>query len=267
MKIVIQGFIYAITHVPRSITFIFQKKLWPYFIYPLILWGIMLLASMWFFSTLAESIAHQVNEIINFKSIPDSGSWLSSVKPFLNSYFSVFLAWTLKLVFWFITSTFSKYLTLICLSPLFSLLSEATEELLTQQKFPFSVSQLLKDIVRGIIISIRNMMLEFSIIIICSITTLFFPPLLIITGPILLLVSWYFIGFTMLDYSFERHKMTIKESSVFTKQNLGLTCGIGLIYSALMLLPYFIGLMFAPVVAVLTATITYIELKQKQITE
>lgn len=266
MKTIIQGFFYAITNAPKSVAFIFQKKLWPYLIYPLILWGIMLLAGMWFFSAIADSVANYFNEHINFNNIPDSGSWLSFAKPFLTSYFTVFLAWTLKLIFWFITSTFSKYLTLICLSPLFSLLSEATEEILTQQKFPFSITQLAKDIIRGIIINIRNMMLEYGIIIICSVLTLIFPPLLIITGPLLLLVSWYFIGFTMLDYSFERHKMTIKESSVFTKQNLGLTFGIGAIYSVLMLLPYFLGLMFAPAVAVVTATVSYIELKQKQIT-
>lgn len=267
MKSFVQGFIYAITNSQKSVSFIFQKKLWPYLIYPLILWGITLLASIWFFSALAETIANYLNQLINFNNIPDSGSWLSFAKPFLTNYFAVFLSWALKLVFWFITSTFSKYLTLICLSPLFSLLSEATEEILTQKKFPFSFAQLAKDIIRGIIISIRNMVLEFGIIIICSIITLVFPPLLIITGPILLLVSWYFIGFTMLDYSFERHKMNIKQSSVFTKQNLGLTCGIGLIYSLLMLLPYFLGLMFAPAVAVVTATISYIEIKQKQITK
>lgn len=267
MNTIVQGFFYAIINAPKSVYFIFQKKLWPYLIYPLILWGIMLLTSMWVFSALAENIANYFNQLINFNNIPDSGSWLSFAKPFLTSYFAVFLSWTLKLVFWFITSTFSKYLTLICLSPLFSLLSEATEEILTQQKFPFSITQLAKDIIRGIIISVRNMMLEYGIIIICSIITLVFPPLLIITGPLLLLVSWYFIGFTMLDYSFERHKMTITKSSVFTKQNLGLTCGIGLVYSLLMLLPYFLGLMFAPAVAVVTATISYTEIKQKQITE
>lgn len=267
MKTVITDFFYTITNTPKSVTFIFQKKLWPYLIYPLIFWAVMLLASVWFFSAISESIANYFNELANFNNIPDSGSWLSFAKPFLTSYFAVFLAWTLKLIFWFITSTFSKYLTLICLSPLFSLLSEATEEILTKQKFPFSVAQLAKDIIRGIIISVRNMMLEYGIIIMSSILTLIFPPLLILTGPLLVLASWYFIGFTMLDYSFERHKMTIKESSVFTKQNLGLTFGIGAIYSVLMLLPYFLGLMFAPAVAVVTATVCYIELKQKQITE
>ena len=112
--------------------------------------------------------------------------------------------------------------------------------------------------------SIRNMFLEYIFIALCFIISLIFPPLVIIIGPLLLIVSWYFIGFTMLDYNFERHKMTITDSIKFTRKNIGLACGIGMIFSVFLLLPFYIGLMFGPYLAVVGATISFLELNEKQ---
>lgn len=106
-------------------------------------------------------------------------------------------------------------------------------------------------------ISLRNMFLEYFFIITGFTITLLFPPLVIVTGPLLMIISWYFIGFTMLDYNFERHKMTISESVKFTRKNIGLACGIGLVYTVFMWLPFFIGLMFGPALAVVGATISF----------
>lgn len=67
-----------------------------------------------------------------------------------------------------------------------------------------------------------------------------------------------------MDYNFERHKMNISDSVQFARKNKGLICGIGIIYSAFMLLPLFLGLMFGPVLAVVGATLSFLELKQKE---
>lgn len=258
----LQDFFKAINTCFKSIDLIFQKKLWPFFIYPLVFWVIVLASSFWIFADIATSISEYLNTYFNFKNIPDSGSWLSVLKPFLTTYFSFILTIVLKLIFWYVISTFSKYLILIFLSPLFALLSDSTEEKLNGHTYPFSINQLLKDIVRGIGISLRNMFLEYGIIAICFVLTIIFPPLAIITTPFLLLVSWYFIGFTLLDYNFERHKMNIKESTQFIRKNIGLACGLGITYYLLMLLPFFIGLMLAPVITVVAATVLFLEIKQ-----
>lgn len=262
MKAFVNSFIKAIKNCFYGFEFVFQKGLWHYFFYPILLWIVMLVASFWVFSGIAESITAYLNQYFDFKNIPDTGSWLSFFKPFLTGYFSVVLALILKLIFWYVTSIFSKYLILMLLSPLFALLSEVTEEKLNGHKFPFSISQLLKDIVRGIGISLRNMFFEYAIIFVCFIITFIFPPLIVITTPLLLFVSWYFIGFTVLDYNFERHKMTIKESTLFTRKNIGLACGLGLVYYAVMLLPFFIGLIVAPIITVVGATISFLEIKE-----
>lgn len=246
----------------KAFQFIFDKGLWPYIFFPIIAWLLMWAGSIWIFAKIATYIASYINSLLNAENIPDSGSVLSFLKPFLTGYFSVIIAWILKLLFWFMSGTFSKYITLIILSPIFSKLSEETEQKINQTNYPFNFSQFIKDIGRGILISIRNMLIEYFYLAICFIITLIFPPLAIVTTPLLILISWYYTGFTMLDYNFERHKMSISQSSVFIKKNAGLACGIGLVYSLFMLLPLFLGIMFGPILAVVGATISFLEIKK-----
>lgn len=258
------GFFKAIGNCFKGFSLLFEKALWPYLFYSVGLWLLMWIGSIWVFAEIASQLANYLNQQLNFEEIPDSGAILSFAKPFLTGYFSFIMTWVFKIIFWFISSTFTKYLVLIALSPLFALLSESVEEKTNGKNYPFTFPQLIKDIGRGIVISLRNMLLEYFFIITGFIITIFFPPLVIVTGPLLMIISWYFIGFTMLDYNFERHKMTISESVKFTRKNIGLACGIGLVYTVFMWLPFFIGLMFGPALAVVGATISFLELKQKE---
>jgi len=258
-----QGFLKAISNSFKGFSLVFEKGLWSYLFYPLILWFLMWAGSIWLFAGLANNFAEYFNQKLNLNDIPDAGNWLSFAKPFLSGYFSFILAWIFKIAFWFVSTTFSKYLVLIFLSPLFSLLSESTEEKINGNDFPFNFLQLIKDVFRGILMSLRNMLLEYFFIALCFIITLFFPPLIFLSAPFLLLVSWYFLGFTMMDYNFERHKMSVLQSVKFSRKNMGTACGIGAIYSFLMLLPWFVGLMFGPVLAVVGATICFLEIKKQ----
>jgi CysZ protein len=257
------GFYKGFINCFKGFSFIFEKGLWPWLFYPVILWVLMWIGSIWVFSHIAKQLADYFSCLLNFKDIPDSGSWLSFVKPVLTGYFSFILTWVLKILFWFISGTFIKYMVLIFLSPLFALLSESVDTKTTGNTYAFDFLQLLKDIGRGIVISLRNMLFEYMTIALCFIATLFFAPLIMITAPLLLFLSWYFIGFTMLDYNFERHKMTIAQSVRFTRDNRGLACGIGFVYSLFMILPLFLGIMFAPLLAVVGATLSFIEIKKR----
>ncbi|MES2568159.1 MAG: EI24 domain-containing protein [Bacteroidota bacterium] len=260
----LSGFFTAICNCFKGFSLLFEKGLWPYLFYPLILWFLMWIGSIWVFSSIAIEFSEYLSRQLNLKEIPDSGAFLSFAKPFLTGYFSFIMAWVLKILFWFISGTFVKYITLIFLSPLFALLSESVEEKLDGNKFPFKTSQFLKDIGRGILMSIRNMLLEYFFIALCFILTIIFPPVAFITAPFLVLASWYFLGFTMFDYNFERHKMSVLQSIRKARQHTGMICGIGMIYSLFMLLPVFIGLMFGPVLAIVGATVCFLQITQKQ---
>jgi CysZ protein len=160
-----------------------------------------------------------------------------------------------------------KYIILILLSPAFALLSESVEEKITGNKYDFSFKQLIKDIGRGVMINLRNMVIEFSLIILGWLICLPMPFLFVIVTPFLFLTGWYFIGFSMLDYSCERRRMGVIESVRFIRANKGLACGIGFCYAFFMGIPFFglIAMMFCPVLAVTGATTAMIETKKTQL--
>jgi CysZ protein len=116
-------------------------------------------------------------------------------------------------------------------------------------------------------ISVRNMFIEFGIIIACFIITLFFPPLIIGTTPLLLLVSWYFTGFSLMDYNTERYRYNVKDSVRYIRDNKGLVIGVGCVYWLFMSIPTFagdiLGLMFGPALASLGATLSFLEIRKK----
>ncbi len=260
----ISGFFKAIGNCFKGFSLIFEKGLWPYLFYPVLVWLLMWIGSIWAFSAIAKHMAEVFESFFDASEIPETGATLSFFKPFLTGYFSFIITWVLKIVFWFLSSTLIKYITLIFLSPLFALLSESVEQKINGNNYPFNFFQLLKDIGRGILMSLRNLFLEYFIIATCFIVTLFFAPIAIITVPLLMLVSWYFLGFTMMDYNFERHKMSISKSVQFARKNKGLICGIGLVYTVFMMLPLFLGIMFAPLLAVIGATISFLEIKKSE---
>lgn len=260
------GFFKGFGNCFKAFDTIFNKGLWPFLFYPLVIWALTWLLSIYGILVLADFASEAIKEWLSFENIPDSGHWLSFAKPFLSGTIGFMAGLAIKIIFWFISGTITKYIILMVMSPLFALLSEKAEEKLTGKSFPFSFVQLLKDIVRGVLISLRNMCIELSIITIVSVITFFAPFIGILTAPLLLFVSWYFIGFTMMDYSCERHKLKIRESLRFIRSNMGLACGIGCVYWLFMNLPFFtgdiIGMMFGPSLAVVGATLSFLEIRK-----
>ncbi len=165
-----------------------------------------------------------------------------------------------------LSGTFVKYILLIIMSPVFSMLSERAEEKLTGKEFPFSFVQLLKDIFRGVTISLRNMVLEYLFIVMGLITCLFFPPLILVATPLLIVVGWYYVGFTLLDYNCERYRLGIGDSIRLIRKNKGYACGIGFVYSFFLALPFLpgdiIGIMCGPALGVIGATMSFLEINK-----
>lgn len=260
-------FFKAIGNCLKAFGVLFEKGLWPYMLIPLIMWLLLWVASIYGLFVLAGGISEYLNEYVNAESIPESGHWLSWARPFLVTKLSFLIGIILKVLFWFLSGTFVKYVLLMILSPVFALLSESAEEKITGNKFPFSFTQLLKDILRGVAISLRNMILEYFFVFSCFLLTLFFPPLIFITTPFIMFLGWYYVGFTLLDYNSERHKFGVSESTRFIKQNKGYACGVGFVYSFFLALPFIagsiIGMMFGPALAVVGGTISFLEIQKR----
>ncbi len=68
-------------------------------------------------------------------------------------------------------------------------------------------------------------------------------------------VECYYYGFSMLDYSMERHRKSASESIYFIGQHKGLAIGNGMVFYLMHLLPV-AGWILAPAYAVVAATLS-----------
>lgn len=199
----------------------------------------------WFGVTITET---------SFDFIRDYKDFISGTGKFL-------ITLILKILMLYLVFRLNKYITLILLSPVLAFLSEKVEIILTGNEFPFNFWQFIKDVWRGILIAIRNMLIEFSIIIVLWILTFFIPILLPVTTILLIGISAYFYGFSMIDYTNERKKINLSKSIYFIRKHKGLAIGNGLVYHIVMLIP-FVGVVFAPITAAVAATLGVLKIDE-----
>ena len=190
--------------------------------------------------------------------------WLTAWMGSEDSLWQKVLYWTIflgsRLLVFFAYALFYKNLVFIVLSPLLAFLSEKTDEKATGNSYPFSWSQLLKDVIRGVRLAVRNLLYELGLSLV--LLAFGFVPLVGWISPILLLmVQSYFYGFSMLDYNCERYKMNTTESLRFVRTHRGLAIGLGLSFYGLFLLPY-VGWIIAPVWGIVAATLAFLQIKK-----
>ncbi len=236
--------------------FISKHRLWKWILIPGIIYCILFLAGMYLFWISS-------NSAIEFMMVK------SGIKPLLDkwqdSWVSFFLIvgqiilWLVMLLFYF---SLFKYLFLIIASPVFAYLSEKTESIMEGKDFPFNMAQLMKDIWRGVRIAFRNLL--WQSVYVLSIFILSFIPLVGWIAPLVaLMVECYYFGFSMLDYSSERNKLSVSQSIDFIGRHKGLAIGNGLVFYLMHLVPI-VGWLFAPSYAVVAATLSLLNARKKQ---
>jgi len=146
-----------------------------------------------------------------------------------------------------------KYLLLICISPFMSPLSAKVEYILTGEEpsTKFSLKQTSYELIRGVRISIRNVVRELSITLFLIVIGLI-PIFTVFVAPMIFLVQSYYAGFGNFDYYLER-RANIRESVHYIRKNRGLAVGNGIGFMLLLLIPV-LGLFLAPVMATIAAT-------------
>lgn len=239
----------------EAVGFIFKHNLWKYFIIPLILFGIIFYTGHKF-EALSESA----------KEVKEAGEYSWGIIGWFLLVLKTQFFWLLK--FLFLDAT--KYLVMIFLSPLLAILSEKTEEILTGNVYKFNLKHLIIDVKRGIGIAIRMLVAEFGIIFLIWLPVCeLFGVNDFIYETVALLIGFYFYGFAYVDYINERLRLTIRESWKFMKRHAGLAIAIGSVYSLFYKIPSLIptdnkwletlldnfGVLFAPVLAIVAATI------------
>jgi CysZ protein len=158
-----------------------------------------------------------------------------------------------------------KYLVIALISPLMAVLSKKTDELTTGRTFTNSFPQFVKDLGRGFALVLRNVLCEFGFMIVFFFIG-FIPIIGLISPIIMLIISMYYFGFFMIDYTGERYRLSIKQSVKFMRNNKGFAIANGLIFYLILMIPL-LGLLVAPSYAVVAATIGVEKVKEKEILE
>ncbi|MEJ7610730.1 MAG: EI24 domain-containing protein [Ferruginibacter sp.] len=237
--------------------FIVKHRLWKWIMIPGIIYCILFVLGMYFFAVTSYNLV----ELILLKT--GVKAWLESMQEsWLNLLVIVGQGLMVAVLFLFYFSLF-KFLFLIIGSPVFAYLSERTECIIEGRDFPFSLSQLLKDIARGIRIALRNLLWQ-SVYLLTILLLSFIPVIGWIAPLIAFLTECYYFGFSMLDYSSERNKMSAGQSIEFIGRHKGLAIGNGVVFYFMHFIPI-IGWVLAPSYAVIAATLSLHKAREKQV--
>ena len=130
-------------------------------------------------------------------------------------------------------SSFSGFFLLLFLIPIFTLVSDKVNQHIRGISNKFSVTQFLSDILRGIKITLRNLIYQYvSVVGVLILLSVFSNNMLFsLVGNIAIaLITSYFYGFSLIDYAMENHQMNYKSSVKFARSHVGLVIGLGAVY-------------------------------------
>ena len=217
--------------------FIYQHKLWVYFLAPIALGIGLYFLGEWF---LSES-----------QHVKPEGDTMHEIM------ITLLKSVSLKGMGLMLTET-QKYIAVIFLSTVWAILSERVEEIVTGNNYPFVWKYYIADVKRGVRINIWCMIQEYLIFFGWLIFSYIFQFPEEANFIAALLIGFYYYGFGYMDYVNERRRLNITQSVHFTRRNAGLAVGIGIIYSvAFQFIPLGIGILVAPVAMVGTTLVMH----------
>jgi len=233
-----KGFIQGITSYANGFAILSRYRLWGYTLVPALisaLLGFLIFRAAWGWSD-------------------DVGGWIGAFWPFdwgtatllrIANVFGGLLIGAAGLIVF-------KQLVLALASPFMSFLSETIEKRMANpaHSVPFNLAKAWQDLVRGIRISLRNIIQELLytfLLLLLGLIPIFSP----FTAVLIFLVQAYYAGFGNMDYTLERY-YNVRNSVHFVRQNRGFAIGNGTIF--LLLLFTGIGFLFALPLATAAAT-------------
>jgi CysZ protein len=249
-----KGFGISFSSYSKALNFIFTKNLAWFFIFPLILNILLFWGGTSAIGMLIDYLEKLFNESVglNDATFVGSGALKTTVSWLMYILF--------KLLYIVAFAYIGGKIVIVFMSPVFSVLSEKVDKIITGSTYPFSAEQMMRDIVRGIMIAFRNMMIEFGIIAILFVIA-YIPAigwLISLLGSLFLfVVTSYFYGFSFMDYTNERKRRTISQSVKFIRKNMGVAIGNGSLFALALIIPFCGTFLagFVSIVSVVAATI------------
>jgi len=246
--LLLKEIIIAIQSYGEAHNFIRKHNLWKWIVIPGIIYTILFAVGIYFFWISSGNAIEWISQKSGL--IP----WLQKERNPLLSFLFIMIDLMLRFVLLLFYFSLFKFLFLIIGSPVFAYLSEKTSSIIEGRDFPFSFAQLMKDAWRGTKLALRNTL--WQTVYLFSLFLLSLIPLVgWITPLIALFIECYYYGFSMVDYSCERNKLSPAESIDFIGKHKGLAVGNGLVFY-LMHSVILIGWILAPAYAVVAATLS-----------
>jgi CysZ protein len=250
-----KDFSFGLRTYSEALSFIFKKKLAWFFIFPLA-FNILL---FWFGWDMVNDFSDTSKLYIENKLQLDQSTFWGS--GFFKTVMDAFVWLTFKIMFFLLFAYLGGYIIIILMSPVFSYLSERTEKIKTGVDYPFSLRQLVKDVLRGVIIAVRNFSIEVILTLLMFILS-FIPIIGWLAAIMLFFISAYFYGFSFMDYALERKKLNLIQSIQFMRENKGIVIANGFVFSLCLIIPICgVSLSsFAAIISVVAGTLAISEI-------
>jgi CysZ protein len=238
----LEEFFLAIRYYPKAISFINKHHLWKYMVLPAIFNFVAFIGVGyigWVYS----------GELIGFLM---SQTGLSEDGGFWKTLVQILLSIVIRGFVILLYIKLYRYIVLIFFAPILAFISQLVQERANNKKRPFSYSQFVHDVLRGVGIALKNLLIEFSIYILIFLATIIVPVISPVSPILMFLVGSYFYGFSMMDYRNEFYYLSARESRRLIWDHIGLTLGNGLLFYFILLIPFF-GVLLAPSLSVVAA--------------
>ncbi|WP_373499462.1 EI24 domain-containing protein [Desulfococcus sp.] len=232
----------SLGYYPKAHRAIIRHRLWPYMILP----GLM---SLGFFFTL----------------IGLGNAYFSDISATIyQNYFPGFLKWgilltIMNLLLWillFLTGyILYQPVVLILFSPVLGLLSEMTErKVCGSASGAFHFGQILKDVLRGVVMSLRNLG-RMMLWILLAWLMIFIPIAgAAVSAVLIFLIQAYYNGCALSEYTLERKNYSVKERIRFTRTHRARITGLGMGFMFVLFIPI-LGWFVAPALGTVAATL------------
>ena len=142
--------IIAIQSYGEAHNFIRKHRLWKWIIIPGVLYTLLFVVGMYLFWQSSNDAVTWISQQIGLET------WLQNQRNNWLSFLFLMAGLVLRIVIVLFYFSLFKYIFLIIGSPVFAYLSEKTESILEGKDFPFNLKQLLRDVLRGVRMAVRD---------------------------------------------------------------------------------------------------------------
>jgi len=232
----------------QSFGFIFKNGLGKYFIIPVIvniLLVVLLVSSGWLTGDWVKNLWDSTDS-----------TWLKILQEAVQ--------WVITLVFFMLFVFIGGTIVVLCMSPIYTTISEKTDCILSGREFETSAAQTAKDIWRTIVLSLKNTIKQ--LVLTCLCLLLNFVPVVgsIVSLVLIFIINSYYFGYSFMDYTNERYRRNVTVSNNVVSHYKYLAIAIGAVYALPMY--FFCGTFFAAFlggVATVAATMAQMQLENR----